>query len=97
MSLYELTYCSFAANNLKQKDILKILAKSKEYNNFINHLNRVKLQQYDKRIKTDRIYNLVLSDKKNANNKINLILLKKIGESYFERGLKKDEVKKLIN
>lgn len=32
MSLYELTYCSFAANNLKQKDILKILAKSKEYN-----------------------------------------------------------------
>ena len=75
----------------------KKFIKSKEYNNFINHLNRVKLPHYDKRIKTDRIYNLVLSDKKNANNKINLVLLKKIGESYFKRGLKKDEVKKLIN
>ena len=32
MSLYELTYCSIASNNLKQKDILKILAKSKEHN-----------------------------------------------------------------
>ena len=38
MSLYELTYCSIASNNLKQKDILKILAKSKEHNKKNNRL-----------------------------------------------------------
>jgi 3-dehydroquinate synthase len=70
---------------------------TKEYNNFIIHLRKVKLPYYDKRIKTNRIYNAVISDKKNSDNKINLILLKKIGNAYFERGLKIEELKKLIN
>ena len=75
----------------------KKFIKPKEYDSFIKHLQKVKLPHYDKRIESNQIYDLLLSDKKNADDKINLILLKKIGKSYFERGLKKEEVKKLIN
>jgi 3-dehydroquinate synthetase len=39
----------------------------------------------------------MLSDKKNSNDKINLILLKGIGKGYFKRGLDKQEIKKLLN
>jgi 3-dehydroquinate synthetase len=37
------------------------------------------------------------SDKKNTEEKINLVLLKKIGQAYFERGLDKERIKKLLN
>lgn len=37
------------------------------------------------------------SDKKNTEGKINLVLLKKIGQAYFERGLDKVRIKKLLN
>ena len=69
----------------------------KEYDDLIAHLKKVKLPYADKRIKDDLIYSLMLSDKKNSNNKINLILLKQIGKGYFKRGLDKQEIKKLLN
>ncbi len=68
-----------------------------EYDDLISHLKKVKLPYSDKRIKDDSLYKLMLSDKKNSNNKINLILLKKIGKGYFKRGLDKWEIKKLLN
>jgi len=68
-----------------------------EYDDLILHLKKVKLPYSDERIKNDLLYKLMLSDKKNSNNKINLILLKKIGKGYFKRGLSKQEVKKLLN
>ena len=42
------------------------------------------------------LYNIMLSDKKNVDNKINLILLKRIGCAYFERGLNREAIKKLL-
>lgn len=68
-----------------------------DYKNIIAHLNKVKLPFYSKQIKNNKMYNLMLSDKKNSNNKINLILLKKIGHAYFARGLDISKIKKLLN
>lgn len=68
-----------------------------EYSNFIQHLRNVKLPYYDKNIKSDKIFQIILNDKKNSNNKINLILLKQIGSAYFERGLNKEKIKNLLN
>lgn len=73
------------------------LISNNEYYNLIEHLKKVKLPYYDNRIKTNKLYNLMLSDKKNSENKINLILLKKIGCAYFERGLDKKKIKNLLN
>ena len=47
-------------------------------------------------INSSKIYDLMLSDKKTTNNKINLILLKKIGSAYFERDLNKKNIKNLL-
>ena len=69
----------------------------KEYDDLVLHLKKVKLPHYDKRIQSSKIYDLMLSDKKNTNNKINLILLEKIGEAFFKRGLSKGKIKKLLN
>ena len=68
-----------------------------EYSNFLQHLKNVKLPYYDKKIRSNKIFQIMLGDKKNSNNKINLILLKKIGSAYFERGLSKEKIKKLLN
>jgi len=71
--------------------------KQEDYQYFINHLKNIKLPHYDKRIKGNKIYNLMLSDKKNSNNKINLILLKNIGSPYLKKGLSKEKIKKLLS
>lgn len=70
--------------------------KDSEYRNLINHFNKVKLPYYDLRIGNNKIFNIIMNDKKNSNNLINLILLKKIGSAYFERGLSKRNIKKLL-
>jgi 3-dehydroquinate synthase len=75
----------------------KNLITKKEYDNLISHLKKVKLPYFDKKITSNSFYDLMLADKKSSNNKINLISLKKIGRAYFERGLKKKEIKKLLN
>jgi len=67
-----------------------------EYKQIIEHLNMVGLPSYDKRIKTNQIYKIMKSDKKNTDGKINLILLKKIGQAYYKRGLNKMMIKKLL-
>ena len=83
------------AFGLKISNKLKNISDS-EYNNFIKHLKKVKLPYFDKRINNKRIYKLMSVDKKNSNNKINLILLKSIGKAYFMRGLTVPEIKKLL-
>ena len=45
----------------------------------------------------NKLYKAITADKKNTNNKINLILLKKVGEAYYKRGLNITELKNLIN
>ena len=71
--------------------------KNDAYFEFIKHLKEVNLPYFDERINNPEIYKIILSDKKNTDNKINLILLKDIGSAYFERGLNRDDIKKLLN
>jgi len=68
-----------------------------EYNQIVDHLKKIGLPHCDKRINSNKIYNLIQSDKKNTDGKINLVLLKKIGQAYFERGLDKERIKKILN
>ena len=75
---------------------LKLINKN-DYKSIIEHLKNVGLPYTDKRIKNDNLYEIMASDKKNSNNKINLILLNKIGQAEFKIGLRKEEIKKLLN
>ena len=68
-----------------------------EYKNILLHLDNIGLPKYDKRIKSNKIYEIIKSDKKNTKEKINLILLDKIGKGYFEKGLTKAKISKLLN
>jgi len=72
------------------------LISNDEYNAIIDHFDKVDLPFYDKRINYNKFYNLMLSDKKNTDGKINLILLKKIGKAYFEKGFRIKDIKKLL-
>ena len=83
---------SFAAKISYKKHLIT----DKEYYDIIQHLQKVKLPYFDKRIKSNKLYNIMLADKKNADDKINLILLKRIGCAYFERGLNREAIKKLL-
>ena len=67
-----------------------------EYENIINHLKKAGLPYFDKRIRRNTIFKLIMLDKKNTNNIINLILLKKIGQAYYHRDLSITKVKKLL-
>ena len=71
--------------------------KKNELEDIINHFNNVGLPTKYKTNYGKKIFKIISSDKKNQNKKINLILLKKIGKSYFERDLSISKVKKLIN
>ena len=71
--------------------------KKNELENIINHLNKAGLPTSTKKINSDEFYKLILTDKKNINNSINLILLKKIGKAYYKRGLTIKKIKSLIN
>ena len=78
---------SHKLNYLKKEDLDEIIA----------HFKDSGLPCYSKKIKNNKIYKLILADKKNINDKINLILLKKIGKPYYKRGLNISKVKNLIN
>ena len=78
---------SYKINNIKEF----------EYNMIVDHLKKIGLPHHDKRINSNKIYKLMQSDKKNTEGKINLVLLKRIGQAYFERGLNKERIKKLLN
>ena len=73
------------------------LINKKDYLDLISHLKKVGLPYFDKRINSNKIYRYMLMDKKNTDDKINLILLKKIGKAYFERGLNPKDIKNLLN
>ena len=70
---------------------------NKDLNKIILHLKKISLPVYDRRIKQNKLYNLMLSDKKNINNKIKLVLLKRIGKAYLNIEMKKEEIKRILN
>ena len=82
-----------ALNFSLNKKILKDL----EYKTIINHLNNPKLPSNLKKFFSTRDLNKILSfmtkDKKNDSDKINLVLLKKIGTPVINRKYYKNELK----
>ena len=68
-----------------------------ELDDIIYHFKQAGLPYSTKSMINNKLYKAILADKKNTNNKINLILLKKVGEAYYKRGLNITELKNLIN
>jgi|TARA_B100001964_G_scaffold55217_1_gene62482 3-dehydroquinate synthase/shikimate kinase/3-dehydroquinate synthase len=68
-----------------------------ELDDIINHFKQAGLPYSTKYMINNKLYKAITADKKNTNNKINLILLKKVGEAYYKRGLNIAELKNLIN
>ena len=71
--------------------------KKSELDDIIYHFKQAGLPYSTKSIINNKLYKAITADKKNTNNKINLILLKKVGEAYYKRGLNITELKNLIN
>ena len=68
-----------------------------ELDDIIYHFKQAGLPYSTKSMINNKLYKAIAADKKNINNKINLILLKKVGEAYYKRGLNIKEIKNLIN
>ena len=68
-----------------------------ELDDIIYHFKQAGLPYSTKSTINNKLYKVITADKKNSNNKINLILLKKVGEAYYKRGLNITELKNLIN
>ena len=68
-----------------------------ELDDIIYHFKQAGLPYSTKSMINNKLYKAITADKKNTNNKINLILLKKVGEAYYKRGLNITELKNLIN
>ena len=71
---------------LKEHELIRI----------INHFKNTKLKIFDKNIKNKKILKILTKDKKNYNNQINIVLLKKIGKSFFARDIEIDNISKII-
>ena len=74
-------------SSLKKRELIKI----------VNHFNKVGLPIHNNSIKNKKILDLIRKDKKNNNNKINLILLKKIGKAYYCRNVNQSKISNIIN
>ncbi len=68
-----------------------------ELDDIIYHFKQAGLPYLTKSMINNKLYKAISADKKNISNKINLILLKKIGEAYYKRGLNITKLKNLIN
>ena len=68
-----------------------------ELQEITNHFKKAGLPSSTDKIKNNNFYKLIAKDKKNTDNKTNLILLNKIGKAYYEKKLNIPKIKKLIN
>ena len=73
----------------------KLLSKN-DYNSIINHIFKAnlpsKIEKFFKIKDLNKILTFMLKDKKNSTNKINLVLLKKIGSPIIDREYKKNSL-----
>ena len=70
--------------------------KDNELKRILFHFKQLGLKMYDINIKNQKIFKILLKDKKNIGNEINIVLLKKIGESFFARKLNISKIKSLL-
>ena len=74
-------------NNLLSKNEFKLIN---------NHLTQFKLKKKISSIKLKHIVSFIKKDKKNNNNKINLILLKKIGKPIFNLNFENKKIRSFL-
>ena len=67
-----------------------------QLDDIIEHFKNCVLPRSNSLIKKDKFYRLLINDKKNQNNKINLILLNKIGRAYYAKNFKLTDIKNFI-
>ena len=67
-----------------------------KFNKILEHFKKVNLRTSDNNLQNDKVINLINKDKKNTNGKINIVLLKDIGKSFFNRDIKLSLIKKII-
>ncbi len=65
-----------------------------DLNRIINHFKSNKLPINDKNMYNKKIYDIIKKDKKYINGKINLVLLKNIGNAFLKNKLSLDNIKK---
>lgn len=80
-------YLSYKMGNIEKEDL----------ENAINLLKYFDLPIKAEKFNSDDIYAQMLSDKKNRNNKIHLVLIKEMGNAYTEKNLDADTIKEAIN
>ena len=68
-----------------------------ELNKIKNHFLLNKLPILDKNMYDKKIFRIIEKDKKNTNNKINFVLLKKIGSAFLSKNLTLKNIKKILN
>ena len=73
------------------------ILKDIQLSRILKHFKNAKLKITDKNIKNDKIINIMKKDKKNTNNKVNIVLLKSIGISFYCREIDISKIKKIIN
>ena len=77
------------------------LINSSEFNLIIGHLNKAKLSydfsKFFSKTDTKKIISYMQNDKKNSSEKINLILLKKIGSMELNKKFSKEKIRLFIN
>ncbi len=62
----------------------------------LDHFKKTKLKNSDKNIYNANILDNITKDKKNTLNKINIVLIKDIGKSFFKRNMKLNEIKNIL-
>ena len=62
----------------------------------IKHFKSMKLKTSDINIKNDKVLENIFKDKKNVNNQINIVLLRKVGKSFFCRDIEFKKIKNII-
>ena len=67
-----------------------------QLDDIIYHFKNCGLPINNNLIKKEKFYKLLINDKKNRNEKINLILLHRIGNARLAKNLELDKIKKLI-
>ena len=68
----------------------------KQLNDIKNHFKSNNLPMSDNKMFDEKIYKIIAKDKKNDNNKINFVLLKKIGSAFLSNNLNLDKIKKTL-
>ncbi len=69
----------------------------RQLNIILKHFYETNLKTFDGNIKNEKIFKFILKDKKNIDNKINIVLLKNIGNSFFARNIPIMKIKETIN